>query len=346
MSSANRQIQEEAAAWLIEFNTGAPDAGSRERFDAWLRASPAHIRAYLELLPLWHDSASLSQVKVPTCEELLALARQPAANVTVLQVKASGARSALRARSFSSLRVYAFAATVLIGLAAVLLFPRLHSNTRDYRTEIAEIRQLTFEDGTKVTIGADSNVQVRYSSTERKLLLSGGDLYLDVAKDPMRPFLVIAGTSVVRALGTQFEVRFNERTVRVAVIEGQVAVAGSATLGPNRKPVLLKSGQQLVARAGGAIEAPQPIKSNEPAAWRSGRLVFDDATLAEVIEEFNRYHARRLILEDDSLSHIRISAAFSSADSAALIRFLRDQPDIEVTESSRGVRIDSARSRP
>jgi transmembrane sensor len=349
---ANRQIQEEAAAWLVELNAGATDPESREQFDAWLRASPAHIRAYLELLPLWHDSAALSKVIDLSREELNALVVASDTNVTTLRAEdnilpatTSSPRSDSRTPRFANTRKYAIAATVLIFVVGALLVSYFRSGVREYSTEIAEVRQLTLSDGTRITIGARSDVGVQYTDTERKLFLSDGDLFLDVAKDPARPLSVIAGTHVVRALGTVFEVRFNERNVRVAVIEGHVAVSRSAAPSHDQKPVLLQSGQQLTARAGGALETPQPIKSKEPAAWRSGRLIFEDATLAEVIDEFNRYNTRPLILEDSTLARIPISAAFSSTDATSLVRFLRDQPDLEVTESGRGIRIGARSGR-
>src|SRR5687767_5812454 len=72
----NRQILDEASEWLVELNTGDADQAARQRFDAWLRASPEHMRAYLELLPLWEEAATPPASADPGPEVLIAWARR------------------------------------------------------------------------------------------------------------------------------------------------------------------------------------------------------------------------------------------------------------------------------
>ena len=45
----NHQINEEAARWFIGFRSGDIDEAGRRAFDAWMRASPEHLRAFLEI---------------------------------------------------------------------------------------------------------------------------------------------------------------------------------------------------------------------------------------------------------------------------------------------------------
>src|SRR5580700_4522869 len=45
----NAQILDEASEWFVDFRVGDVDAAARERFDEWLRRSPEHIRAYMEI---------------------------------------------------------------------------------------------------------------------------------------------------------------------------------------------------------------------------------------------------------------------------------------------------------
>ena len=337
-SRANRQIQEEAAEWLIHFNADEPDAAARADFDRWLRVSPEHIRAYLELLPLWQDTAALADVSTMSREALIALATGAGANVSVLRHHERG-RTEARAMRPRYLRLLAAAAAVIMAVAAAFWL-QSRSGHQVYRTGIAEIRSITLEDGTRLSIGARSAVTVAYSASARALQLDAGDIYVDVAKDSSRPLTVEVKDKVIRALGTQFEVRSDDRTMRVSVIEGSVSVSEGAVLALNAQSpsesspqtVLLRAGQQLTSRPAGPMPAPQQIKSREPAAWRTGRLVFDDADLGEVIREFNRYNRRPFRLADPALEAIPIAAAFSSADPAPLIRFLEEQPGVSVSE--------------
>src|SRR5579864_4767643 len=45
----------EASAWFIEFRAGDVDGDERVRFIEWLRRSPEHIHAYLEISGVWAD---------------------------------------------------------------------------------------------------------------------------------------------------------------------------------------------------------------------------------------------------------------------------------------------------
>jgi ferric-dicitrate binding protein FerR (iron transport regulator) len=49
-------------------------------------------------------------------------------------------------------------------------------------------------------------------------------------------------------------------------------------------------------------------------AWVNGQLIFEDATLAETIEEFNRYNRRKLEISDPTLAQIHLGGAFSSTN--------------------------------
>ena len=55
----NAQISAEAAAWLVEFRTGDIDAAGRRQFDAWVRSSPEHLRAFLEMAAIWNEGSAL-----------------------------------------------------------------------------------------------------------------------------------------------------------------------------------------------------------------------------------------------------------------------------------------------
>jgi transmembrane sensor len=55
----NAQISEEAAEWLVEFRTGAMDGEARRAFDTWVRSSPEHLRAYLEIAAIWNEGSAL-----------------------------------------------------------------------------------------------------------------------------------------------------------------------------------------------------------------------------------------------------------------------------------------------
>jgi hypothetical protein len=55
----NLQIYEEACEWFIECRAGDLDEATRCALDSWLRKSPEHLSAYLELAAIWNEGPLL-----------------------------------------------------------------------------------------------------------------------------------------------------------------------------------------------------------------------------------------------------------------------------------------------
>jgi transmembrane sensor len=335
----NAQILEEAAEWLVEFNSGDPDSAARRRFDAWLRASPEHLRAYLELLPVWEDGALLPPPPGnPSVDELIAMGQRAEANVVAIGAHADA--NVVNTRGRRSRPVLAIAASLLfICMAGGLTW--LYLTHGSYSTGIGEQRSLVLEDGSTINLNAHSRVRVRFSAGTRAIELIEGQALFHVAKNPARPFIVSIGRTQVRAVGTQFDVNRRKRGTTVTVVEGTVAVDAVASPSretPGESQKLLNAGEQITV---GGPAAPHTVRANvaTATAWTQRRLVFDASTLGEVVEEFNRYNTRRLVLRDRALESFPITAAFSSPDPASLVRFLEAQPTLRIVMTSDEVEI-------
>ena len=373
----NKQIVREAAEWFIEVNTGEVDLASRKRFDAWLRASPEHIRAFLEIVPIWEDGTQLSTEANATPEELIAWARAPN-NIVGMQgtglPQASSddyragqllGRRTHRPRWVASLAVLGLA----ISLGAAGLWGYRAVRYPSYETRIGEQHSIALADGTTIELNSLSRIRVDYTDQKRSVVLLQGQALFHVAKDSARPFTVHSDGVEVRAVGTQFDVYKKSRGTVVTVLEGRVAVLAarehldtssdtvsipaannSSLKGPpgRLRPVeptvqtpdvqLVSAGEQL-AVTNGSVHKIEHADIAGATAWTQRQVVFDDTPLPEVVEEFNRYNTRRLSVDAGQLAAFRISGIFSSADPTALLRFLREQPGLRVVESNDAIHI-------
>jgi transmembrane sensor len=342
----NKQIVQEAAEWFVEINADTPDPDLHVRFDRWLRASPEHVRAYLELVPIWEDGAHLtlpasSENSDAAIEQLVARTRD-ASNVSPLRSQESVQRlrdnvdhSVSRQGKPRRWRQIAALAAALAGVALIVGYQQ--TRHPEYVTRIGEQHSLVLPDNSMVQLDAVSNIQVRYSTSERAIQLLEGRALFQVAKNAARPFVVYSGGVRVRAVGTQFDVyRKSNRTI-VTVVEGRVAVFTGAQQ-TDEPDATVSVGEQLVVSNGTLKKTEHPDLAGD-LAWTRRQLVFDSMPLTDVAEEFNRYNTRRLIIEAAGIGDFRISGTFSSTDPSSLIRFLREQPGISVTESEQGIHV-------
>ena len=192
-----------------------------------------------------------------------------------------------------------------------------------------------------VTINTQSTLKIAYSNQFRDIHLASGEALFDVAKDPERPFRVMTEHAVVTAVGTQFNVRNVADDVVVTVVEGSVDVEAThrASLGPGqvgvtpaanapagrqpegRQPARLTVGQQARIAAGEVAVIETAV--DKATAWRERRLVFESLTLAEVIDEFNRYNDPPLLIDDPALRELPISGVFRANDRDSFVAFLK-----------------------
>jgi len=355
-SSPRRQVVSEACQWFAEFRTGDATAATRERFDEWLRHSPEHIQAYLEVAAAWSELPTQAAAGRLDIEALVQRARASESDEVVVSLQARGAltQGSTKPEPSNPRRRFLPARQLAAGIAATILvagavgwFSWRDSET--YTTGIGEQRTIRLADDSIVDLNARSSIRVRFSKSARMIDLAEGQAMFHVARDPSRPFIVRSDNTAVRAVGTQFDVYRKDDDLVVTVVEGRVAVippalarpaASDSTLAPAAgETEFLSAGEQLTVTP--KATAPKPHHANVAAAtaWVQRRLVFDDTPLTEVAEEFNRYSLRRLVIDDPELSRKTISGAYSSSDPASLIGFLRSQPNLEVSETDREIHV-------
>jgi transmembrane sensor len=173
-------------------------------------------------------------------------------------------------------------------------------------------------------LNTDSEIRVRLRPHERDIFLIRGEATFEVAPDRSRPFVVIAGGTAIRAVGTVFNVEKAEASVEVLVTKGVVAVGPpQAVVAHQGAPAIVDAGQ--IAIAGLAQVNVESLGQEEIArrlAWHQGMLLFNGQSLTEVAAEFNRYNGRKLVVADPAVGRIRIGGYFRATDLDNFVRVL------------------------
>jgi transmembrane sensor len=358
----NAQVLDEAAGWFVEFAEDDVPVAAREAFSQWLKASPEHVRAYLQIAGTFDDVGHLKSHQSGDAEDLIH-ASLAEGNVVELETRRAvalpdGEAPGREGGGVGPVRVTPRRTRPLIsrallptaaGLAALAIAFSVWraSFVGVYDTGVGEQRIVNLADGSTIELNAESRIRVRLAEQERFVELLAGQALFHVAKDPTRPFIVESDGATVRAVGTQFDVNREATDTVVTVLEGRVAIArvnglsgrgvaeGNST-GTGRPtestPLYASAGEQVILTAQAASKSAHPNVA-AATAWRERTLVFSSSPLVVVVDEYNRYHEKRLRVADPALSDFRISGVFSAADAASLIAFLRAQPSIEVEDT-------------
>lgn len=285
-----------AARWMLAVEAGL-DPAQTDAFHAWLAARPERAELIAQQAML-HD-----------------LATQAASQKLAGRARAEGPRSLPKRRFLLGGMVAAGAAV----LAAIVLVvntappsggpaPR---NIGNFATATGEIRLVELADTSRLWLDAQTNVSTSIGLDHRDVTLASGRLFVDVAHDAERPFIVQAGHFKARALGTAFEaVAFADRT-GISVAEGVVRLT---TL--DGKVVDLAAGEGAWVSDSGELTRVIAAKRNV-GAWRERRMVISNRRLDVALAELSRYFERPMRVMDEQLAARRVTLSFSIADLAA-----------------------------
>ena len=294
----DNRVRDEAAQWFVRLQEGPLSAAERQRFEAWRAEQPEHQYEFDVLQGLW------------SATDLLPKAR----------LQALGTAPRERPMRRGVLR-YAVAASVVaialgLGLFSGLGQPKPYS--AQFSTRLGEHRQVALPDGSVIHLNSRSLVAVDYEKGQRSVELKQGEAMFSVEHDAGRPFVVVAGAGRVTVTGTRFDVRRDDDQTRVVVEAGTVKVQGQAS----SQVVALTAGRGTHVDTQGQVAAAYTVNAEELTAWRTGKLVFNNATLGEVVREVSRYREQPLRVATPALGNLRLTSVFKSSDTDALLKAL------------------------
>ncbi|MBP6298371.1 MAG: FecR domain-containing protein [Anaerolineae bacterium] len=335
-------ITAEACAWVAQFETGEMTAADREAFGEWILRSPRHAAEIRRLAALSRELNMLTDMAQP----IRKAARQ----------RGSAIPPAGRKARFSIPRLAACAVVVIAVVAATLLRPAWNRPVDEpmvAATAVGEQQNINLPDGTVVTLNTDSQLEVTYNRSERKVRLLRGEAFFNVAHNHRWPFVVYVGDNTVRAVGTAFTVSLVGQQTEVAVTEGRVELAevaklpldvaskpapkadrsGKASIAGAFKPVALDAGQSITVLPGiqpGSVVTKPRRETERELAWLSGLLEFSDTPLSEVVAQINRYSTLTVEINDPALAKLKFGGIFRIDDTEPLLDALQTSYHIRV----------------
>jgi transmembrane sensor len=329
-------IREEAAEWWDELYDEEPSATDNREFAAWVSRSPERVEAYLDVVRLQRALGS-PRIRWPTAapEQLIQEAKD-APEESWPPLRSTGATPPPRLRTLPSLRPQWALGLVLMLLVAFGSTWLLLTAPEQYSTRLGEQRSIALKDGSRITLNTASRVEVDFNRSHRGVRLVQGEALFNVTGDAGRPFEVTAGNSVLRVLGTRFNVDMRPRRTTVTVIEGRVAKALHG--GTDQGPVLV-AGDRLIVDDSGADTIQHGVDVGAVLSWIQRQLVFERRTLGEVADEFNRYNRDRIVIRGDALRREEVSGVFQSNDISSFVGFLANIPGVSIATDRSGAYI-------
>jgi len=322
MARREDQVMNQAFEWQALLSDGGLSKDDHRALSSWLAADPRHRTAFEQARRFWDDLGRLDRSALDP------------------DFFRPSARERFRSLLWRALRAVARcmpghplpAATALAGACVLLLAlflnpassPHLYEPEGSvYRASVGRLRTVDLDDGSRITLGADTTVNVRFGPESRTVEMGPGEAYFKVAKDAARPFTVSSGKLRVTVHGTAFDIRRTAQSASVAVAEGVVSVSLADQPDTAGKKVLT-AGERLTVLTADARPRVAPVRPESVAAWRNNLLVYNDVPLSDIVADMNRYRQTPVRVRDNTVAGIRVTATFNSDDIDGMLAALTE----------------------
>lgn len=308
------RLRREAEQWWLRLRDRDATRGDAEAMKQWRARSPSHARAWNEVARLWQD---MDPVLRQAVRRDPGLAHPPAREPS---------RPARRA----------FLGAMAAGGAAVAvwpplsLWPSLLDFTADFRTGTAEQRELALSDQLRVQMNTQTRINQRGAQAGNEAIeLVAGEAQVEAAGGGA-PVVVYAGAGATRARQARFNLRYTGPQVCVTCLQGSVQVEAAGAM------QTLAQGEQVIYDDAG-LQPALAADTVQVDAWRTGTLSFAGQTLAEVVDEINRYRAGRVLVRNADLAAQRVRMRFEITQTDLALHMLRDLYGAQLTRLPGGI---------
>lgn len=299
-------IDAEAADWVVRLDGRTPTIAEQHALEEWLDKDVRHVGAYARARAVY---MRFDRMRAATNAARPEVATAP-----------TGFKPTRR-----KMLLWATGGTLAAALSGLTLLR--HAAVQDYSTRIGEMRRESLPDGSSITLNTGTTLAVKYTERLREVKLLCGEVLIEAAADPLRMFKVdVLGTSITTAAAA-FAVRvLKHEGMQVMVQQGQVQV-----LEPSVRAKVVTLPANTLALPPVAVgpqdtDAPLVAERIDPAeverrlAWQRGQLSFEDVTLDYALQEFSRYSAVRVVIDDPSIANLKVVGLYSSSDPIGFAR--------------------------
>lgn len=290
-------IEAQAAEWVLRLSEGELSAPERQAFERWRNLDSRHQATFERISSVVAQLHSLRSQRVPVR--------------AALQVPV---KRRIKARHLLGVGVLLANLGVVLSLSGYRaddLFADLHTTPGQWQTR-------TLEDGSRISLYGNSAIDLQFDAAQRRVELRRGQVLVDVAHDPSRPFVVITSDGSFRALGTRFVVSHGEGQSELSMLQSTVAVQSADR---SQSLDVQRGGRAWVRRdAVGRLPDIDPASLDQ--AWQRHQLVVDQVPLPQVLEALGRQRRGHLQFDASALADLNVSAVLPLDDTERALQLL------------------------
>lgn len=207
----------------------------------------------------------------------------------------------------------AAAITALVLLLGGYIYSTTDNNWTEVTAAYGEKKHILLPDSSDIWL--NSGTEVKYPKKfkrNQRIVFLNGEAYFSVKNNIQKPFVVQTKQIAVKVLGTKFNVKAYSRdeNTETTLTSGKVEVSYKANT-----IAILNPNEQLILNNRTAGTNVRKVTTEESIAWMQGKLIFNNASLKEILQTLERKFNVNFLIED--------SAVFSKK--RCTVKFLKNE---------------------
>lgn len=290
---------------MLEGNASPKEAA---QFQDWVKQSSDNEKEYIDFQKIWASTPDTQLLDKLDIEADLAMVKQ----------KASTSNTQITAKVIS-LSFFKKIAAVLLPLIIAITGFYFYLNQTNTNLPIA------LSDGTKVWLYKDANLTYPdVFEGKNRIVQLDGEAFFEVAENKAKPFIIEAGATNIKVLGTSFNVQSTNQETNVVVNTGKVSFFAKNNV---EKIIELTKGEKGIYKAGNLIETVNEDINYR--AWQNGIFEFDGTkTIQEVTEQLAKYYGP-LQIEIKNNKDCLLEASFEKEDISTVLAVIKNTCGLE-----------------
>ncbi|WP_316817070.1 FecR family protein [Pedobacter nyackensis] len=193
-------------------------------------------------------------------------------------------------------------------------------------TQTGVIDSVRLADGSQIFLAGNTALRYpeKFTGDTRPVALLKGKAFFKIAKDPKHAFEVTIDKSVVKVLGTSFNINYVVNRIDLSVKTGRVMFSANS----KSDPAILTAGDALSYD----LDKNQLTKENglNSTGWLTRELHFVDMPLEEVCRQLSDYYQVKVVLQARTSTAKKLNANFSNTSIEDVLKVLKQTYPIQI----------------
>lgn len=231
---------------------------------------------------------------------------------------------------------YAAAAVLVIGIVTLIWQLKVADISIESNDVAGNVKEVLLPDGSKVWLNKNSELSYSrdFNETLREVTLEG-EAFFEIKRDENKAFIISAGNSHVKVLGTSFNVRSieNEEEIIVTVATGKVSFSSGPKevfLFPGEKGELNKTSGELVKTGN---------NDNNYLSWKNKNLQFKNEKLGTVLKKMEELYDVKFEMQDPAFADCHITGTFNAVERKEALNILSQSLNLQFKDQGNKILI-------